>query len=367
MVASNVIPHNRPNILPQDTMAVSESVSTAWLTQGPLVPKFEDALCQYLVNSNKEIHLSGVAVSSGSAALFLALKALEIGDGDEVLVPTYACSSLLNAVYLAGATPIILDISDIDFNPTMDMVSEKITASTRALVLTHTFGAPADTMEFRSLGIRVIEDCAQSIGAKYRDENVGRLGDIATFSFFATKMITTGHGGMVVSDDSTLVERVRDYCDYDGKKEYYPRFNFQMTDFQAALGLSQLSCLPDFIEKRLSLTRRYECAIGKHNNFMRQIPLGPGLANGYRFVLKMGSKLVDAEKLMSDRGITCIRPIMPRELLHRCLDLSPSDFPGAELVAASTLSVPIFPALPEDQIIRIVEGLTELKDLIDAN
>ena len=349
-------------------MAVSESISTAWLTQGPIVSKFEESICQYLVNNNNKSHLlSGAAVSSGSAALFLALKALQIGDGDEVLVPTYACSSLLNAVYLAGATPIIVDISDTDFNPTMDTVSEKITDSTRALVLTHTFGVPTDTMEFRSLGIRVIEDCAQSIGAKYRGENVGRLGDIATFSFFATKMITTGHGGMVVSNDSNLVERVRDYCHYDGREEYYPRFNFQMTDFQAALGLSQLGRLSEFIEKRLSFSRRYERAIGKHNNFMRQIPIGPAMANGYRFVLKLGSNLVDAKKLMLDRGITCIRPIIPEELLHRCLDLSPSDFPGAESVAANTLSVPIFPSLSEDQIVRIVDGLTELKDLIDSN
>jgi perosamine synthetase len=199
-------------------MAVSEAISTAWLTQGPLVSKFEDALCQYLANNNRENHLRGAAVSSGSAALFLALKALDIGNGDEVLVPTYACSSLLNAVYLVGATPIILDISDIDFNPTVDMVSKKITDNTRALVLTHTFGVPTDTMAFKALGIRVIEDCAQSIGAKYRGENVGRLGDIATFSFFATKMITTGHGGMVVSDDTTLVERVRDYCNSVGSK-----------------------------------------------------------------------------------------------------------------------------------------------------
>ena len=349
-------------------MAVSESISTAWLTQGPIVSKFEESLCQYLVNNNNESQLlSGAAVSSGSAALFLALKSLQIGDGDEVLVPTYACSSLLNAVYLAGATPIVVDISDTDFNPTMDMVSEKITDSTRALVLTHTFGVPTDTMEFRSLGIRVIEDCAQSIGAKYRGKNVGRLGDIATFSFFATKMITTGHGGMVVSNDSTLVERVRDYCDYDGREEYYPRFNFQMTDFQAALGLSQLDRLSEFIEKRLSFSRRYDRAIGKHNNFIRQTPMGPAVANGYRFVLKMGPNLVDAKKLMLDRGITCIRPIMPEELLHRCLDLSPADFPGAESVAASTLSVPIFPSLSEDQIVRIVDGLTELKDLIDSN
>ena len=366
MVVSNVIPHNCPSILPEDTMAVSEAISTKWLTQGPLVSKFEDALCRYLANNNRENHLRGAAVSSGSAALFLALKALEIGNGDEVLVPTYACSSLLNAVYLVGATPIILDISDTDFNPTVDMVSKKITDNTRALVLTHTFGVPTDTMAFKELGIRVIEDCAQSIGAKYRGENVGRLGDIATFSFFATKMITTGHGGMVVSDDTTLVERVRDYCNYDGRKEYYPRFNFQMTDFQAALGLSQLDRLSGFIAKRLSCTGRYESALGEKNSFMRQTAVGPGLANGYRFALKLGSNLANAEKLMLDKGITCIRPIIPEELLHRCLDLSPSDFPCAESVAANTLSFPIFPSLSEDQIIRIVDGLTELKDSIDS-
>ena len=142
--------------------------------------------------------------------------------------------------------------------------------------------------------------------------------------------------------------------------------NYRMTDFQAALGLSQLDRLSGFIAKRLSCTGRYESALGEKNSFMRQTAVGPGLANGYRFALKLGSNLANAEKLMLDKGITCIRPIIPEELLHRCLDLSPSDFPCAESVAANTLSFPIFPSLSEDQIIRIVDGLTELKDSIDS-
>ena len=356
-----VVPHNQPAIDESDLAAVSGVLTSQWLAQGPQVASFEAALCQYLVDDRQDLELTGVAVSSGSAALFLALKALEVGQGAEVLVPTYACSSLLNAVHLTGARPVVVDVSTSDFNPTVEMTAKKLTPRTRVLILTHTFGFPVDAMAYRDLGVKIVEDCAQSIGARYRGEPVGLVGDVATFSFYATKMLTTGQGGMVVSADAALIEAVRDYREFDGVHNYYPRFNFQMTDFQAALGLSQLKRLGSFISARHSYAQRYRAAVRDGLGVCWQEVLDAAATpNCYRFVLKLGAQRARWEAALAARGVRCLQPIKPYELLHRYLHLSANDYPGAEEVSESALSIPIFPALREAQVTRIEQGLSEL-------
>jgi dTDP-4-amino-4,6-dideoxygalactose transaminase len=355
-----VIAHNSPYISKSDLKAVNDSISTGWLAQGSKVIEFEEALCRYMSDDQNETNLSGVAVSSGTSALFLALKALDIGKGSDVLVPTYACSALLNAVYWTGATPIPVDVSTTHFNPTVDMCSNALTPATEALVLTHTFGVPVDARIYKDLGIKIVEDCCQSIGACYEERKVGLVGDVAVFSFYATKMITTGQGGMVLSHDKSLIDKVRDFRDYDGRDSYYPSFNLQMTDFQAALGISQLARLPSFISLRSDNAKRYVDALGKGAERFLQLGDENTTQNWYRFVLKLGRRMEDCRRIFDQNRISCIQPVQKNELLHRYLELPYVDFPRSEEISGSVLSIPVFPALNENQICRIEQTLSDL-------
>tara|TARA_Y100001970_G_C14250057_1_gene871150 strand:+ start:2557 stop:3663 length:1107 start_codon:yes stop_codon:yes gene_type:complete len=358
---NEIIPHNSPHVSSDDIKVVSESLRTSWLSQGSAVLQFEEQICKYLSDGKSENQLSGVAVSSGTAALFLALKVLEIDEGSEILVPTYACSALLNAVYMAGGIPVPVDVDLLSFNPTVETCANALTAKSAALILTHTFGVPVDTRKYKELGIYIIEDCCQSIGSRYMDKNVGLEGDLSVFSFYATKMITTGQGGMVVSNDSILMDKVRDLRDFDGRDIYNPSFNFQITDFQASLGISQLQRLPLFISKRQNNTQKYIDAIGDNANDILQLGLDDVNTNCFRFVLKLGSKMEACKAIFTNNGITCVSPIANHELLHRYLKLNIDKFPNAEAISKSVLSIPVFPALTDHQVTRITKVLSNLQ------
>lgn len=351
-----IVPHNRPSISDKDIDCVCNALASLQLAQGSRVEQFEKKLCAFLV-SKKETPLQGVAVSSGTVALFLALYSLDVKPSDEIIIPTYACSAILNAVYRIGATPVLVDVDPDTWNIDYESVVASITPKTKAIIVTHTFGVPAEINRFVAMGIPVIEDCAQSIGATVNGDKVGTFGTISVFSFYATKMLTTGQGGMVVSSDSRVIEKIRDYREFDRREVYYPRFNFQMTDFQAALGLSQLDKLGSFISKRRSVAGIYRDAIRGKNNVVWQGLFDNTEPNFYRFVLKFKDNSLEWLNLMRKNGIECIRPIEPYELLHRYLALNYKDFPVAEEIARSSLSVPIFPGLKEIQVERVRNAL----------
>jgi perosamine synthetase len=240
------------------------------------------------------------------------------------------------------------------------MCSNALTPNTKALILTHTFGVPVEITKYRELGINIIEDCCQSIGSKYMGKNVGLEGDLAVFSFYATKMITTGQGGMIVSSNKNLIDKVRDFRDFDGCKDYYPRFNFQITDFQASLGISQLRRLPIFVSKRKRNSQIYIDAIGSHAYDLMQLGSDQAYNNGYRFILKVGSKMKEYIEIFAQNGVTCVSPILNHELLHRYLNLQPNQFSCAEEISKSALSIPIYPALTDQQITKISDVLSNL-------
>ena len=362
MIMPETIPHNCPSISEDDIQAVAGSLMTRWLAEGASVERFEEALCSYLFPTTVTDHPESVAVSSGSAALFLALYALDIGTGDEVIVPTYSCSALLNAVYLVGAKPVVVDVDSKTWNLSFDGSRLAISSRTKAIILTHTFGVPADVDEFLCLGPPVVEDCAQGIGTSLRRRKVGTIGHISVFSFYATKMITTGQGGMVVSTDSTLVRKARDYREFDSRKEYYPRFNFQTTDFQAVLGLSQLSRIDSFIARRKSFAQQYQSAVSEYAEMKSQGTIAQSTPNYYRFVINLAhpDRLGKWIQAFESRGIRCACPIERHELLHRYLGLNPALYPNAERLAKQTISLPVFPSMNDMQVQRVLSALQKL-------
>ena len=245
------IPHSKPIFGPEEIKAVSNVISSGYVAEGDMVRKFERSFADYFDIRH------AVAANSGTSALHLVLLALEIGPGDEVIIPSYVCCALLNAVNYTGATPVLADIHPDTCNLDAADVKKRINARTRAIIVPHLFGMAADLDPLLEFDVPLIEDCAQAVGAEYKQRAVGTFGVAAIYSFYATKVITTGEGGMVVSGSKDIVDRIRDLKSYDQKEDYRTRFNYKMTDIQAALGLSQLDRLDTIIRRRRAIAEKY--------------------------------------------------------------------------------------------------------------
>jgi perosamine synthetase len=343
-----VIPHSRPTIGPEDIEAVSAVLRAGMLAQGDKVAEFEAALARFLGRRG------GVATSSGTSALHLALLVLDVGPGDEVLLPSYTCVALLHAVRHVGATPVLVDSAADEYGMCPQEVRRRVTDRTRAVIVPHLFGMPADLDVLKELGIPVIEDCAQTLGTQCRGRPVGSMGTITVCSFYATKVITTGEGGMLLSDSEVMLRRARDLRDYDGRGALPTRFNYKMTDFQAALGLTQLGRLPAFVTRRRMLANRYTAALSGLPVVLPGEP--PGRSHMfYRYVVGVA----DAPRLagtLRDRGVECKMPV-PRPL-HRYL--GQGGFSRAEYAAATSLSIPLYPSMTDGEVAETLSVVTDV-------
>jgi perosamine synthetase len=326
-----------------DIKAVSEVLDSGQIAQGPKVVEFEKELSKFIDVKG------GVATNSGTSALHLALLALDIKEGDEVIIPSYVCTALLNAINYVHAKPVITDINMEDFNMSVSDIEKKIDEKTKAIIVPHMFGLAADIDEILNFGVPIIEDCAQSIGATYKGKMVGSFGVISIFSFYATKMLATGEGGMAVSNSDELLERMRDLREYDFKSNYKVRYNYKMTDMQAALGISQLSKLPTFIDKRKLIARYYS------KEFSRLEVVLPTTKKYkehifYRYVVRT-NKDTDIKKCFDGfkkKNVICDSPVY--KPLHVYLGLSKKDFINTEEIMNSAISIPIYPSLTENEM-----------------
>jgi perosamine synthetase len=340
-----MIPHSRPTLDQDDAAAVSAVLKSGHLSQGKQVDRFENDLSAFVGTR------AGVAVSSGTAALHLSLLAMNIGKGDEVILPSYVCTAPLNAVHLVSATPVIADIDQHTFNIDVSDLKKRITRRTKAIIVPHMFGLPADLDEILSFGIPVIEDCALSVGSRYKRRRTGSFGTLSIFSFYATKMIATGEGGMVLSDREDLIDAVRNLRDYDEKNKYAVRFNYKMTDFQAALGISQLKKLPSFIEKRKEIAEIYSRELKVLGVQAPTVPEGREHIY-YRYIICVNFLLEFIEG-MKQRGVECRRPVF--KPLHRYLGLRGYD--AANEVWDNAVSIPLYPSLRKKEMEKIMDSV----------
>ena len=340
--------HSRPTLDQIDFDSVLDVLKSGHLAQGEQVAGFEDAFCSFVGVRN------GVAVSSGTAALHLSLLALGVGNGDEVIIPSYVCCALLNAVKYVKAVPVIADIDRFTFNIDTNDIEKRITSKTKAIIVPHMFGFPADIDELLSFGIPVIEDCAQSIGAKYQGRYTGSFGVCSIFSFYATKMLATGEGGMILSNDDRLTGILRDLRDYDEKDCYSVRYNYKMTDIQAALGISQLKKLPSFIGRRKEIASLYNRALNEIS-----FPV-PSAFEGrehiyYRYVLLLNDSSGFIENMLK-MGIECRRPVF--KPLHEYFGLS--GYPVTREVMGRAVSIPVYPLLRDADTHKISAGIKKI-------
>jgi len=283
----------------------------------------------------------------------LTLLALGVGKGDEVIIPSYACAALWHAVCAAGATPVLADCTEDTYNISAADAKKRLTERTRAVIAPHLFGQAADLDALLALGVPVIEDCAQSLGSTYRNRPTGGFGVAAVFSFYATKVIAAGEGGMVVSRDERLIARIRDLRDYDEKDDLSLRFNAKLTDLQAALALSQLGKLPAFIARRRTIAARYD-------RVWTQLASPAARRRDdrdhifFRYVVLAAA----AEKLMAamgKRGVVCRRPVF--RPLHHYLGLP--GFATTEKIWQHAVSIPLYPGLTEEEIVTVETALAE--------
>lgn len=348
------VPHSLPTVEEEELEMVRQVLSSNHIAQGPKVEEFERVFKNYL-----GVKYS-LATSSGSSALHLLLLAMGIGTGDEVIIPSYVCAAVLNPILYVGATPRVCDVDEQDLNISLKEIRKKVSTKTKALIVVHTFGQSADMDSLIDLGIPVIEDCAHCLGGSYppkADKRLGSLGMASIFSFYATKMIATGYGGMIASNSCMLIEKARNLREYDERENYQVRYNYKMTDIEASLGLSQMRKLDSFISRRCEIAATYDRIL---KNYGVEIPYRRKGSTHvfYRYILKVKKSVEETIKRLDARGIESKRPVF--KPLHQYLRLNDKDFPNTEEAYRTVVSVPIYPSLHPEQVEHIARNVGEV-------
>jgi len=340
------IPHSRPTLGQAEIDAVSDVIRTGHIAQGEKVRQFEAAMAKEIGKAH------AVACHCGTSALHLTLKAMGVRPEDEVVFPSYVCSALLHAVRYVGATPVLADVDPHTCNIDPRDIKKRITKRTKAVIVPHLFGLPAELDPILALGAPVIEDCAQAVGATRRDKKAGSMGHASIFSFYATKVLATGEGGMVLTDDPGLMDRIRDLREYDQKEDLALRYNAKMTDMQAAMGLAQLARLEKMLKKRRDIAEAYYSALG---TLPVQLPPREAGHIYYRFVIQVQGDTNDFIRKLKDRNVECSRPVfLP---VHRYLRRSGYD--RSERLWQQAVSVPIYPTLSHEERLFVIDAVLD--------
>jgi perosamine synthetase len=332
------VPHNRLTFGPEEEAAVAAVVRSGQWAGGRELARLE-------ANFAGTAKVSGaIGVGSGVAALRLSLRALGIGPGDAVAVPGYSCVALANAVLACGAEPVALEVDPVTHNLAVPALRAALAArkAIKAAIAVHTFGAVAPVTELAALGLPVIEDCSHAFGRG----RLGALGRIAVLSLHATKLMGAGEGGMVLTDDAALAERVRAARDYTDRAPAAWRLNDKLSDLAAALARCQLDRLPDLLARRETLAARYATLLAPSAGAGWVLPeRSPGRV-WYRYAVAVPGDAAAIVARMADDGVTAARPV------ERWAD----DLPSACAAAFHRLvSLPLYPTLgagEQDRVVR---------------
>jgi dTDP-4-amino-4,6-dideoxygalactose transaminase len=380
------VPIAKPFLDSAEEKAVLEVLRSGWVSQGPQCARFEEAVASFV----------GVpyarAVNSGTGALHLALLACGIGPGDEVVAPAFTCAATLNSIEFTGATPVLCDIELSSFALDPERIAQGLTPRTKAVVLVHLFGAPGRISQLQAStagsGIILIEDAALSLGARFSGRAVGSFGKASFLSFHPRKMITTGEGGMVLTESSEVAEAVTALRGYGASVSALDRhnrelfelptyeragFNFKLTDLQASIGVEQMRKLPAIIERRRERAQRYHHAF-KGLDWL-SLPFDPPgsyhVYQSYTCLLRPDlHREQSVEKLsavqrrffrhLSDNGIASVQGAqsIPRLGYYRAkYGWVAEDYPMALIADHGTVCLPIYPSLSveeQDAVIRAV-------------
>jgi dTDP-4-amino-4,6-dideoxygalactose transaminase len=356
-----MIPFWQPQVGDYEQAIVQRVLESNYLNEGEVTACFENTLASLL--GCKHV----IATTSGTVAIFLALKALGIGHGDEVIVPSFSFAATANSVALAGATPIFADIDPKTFNMDPDHVETLITKKTKAIMPVHLYGHIAAMDRYQEIsskyGIKIIEDAAQGHLASLNGRNAGEFGVVATFSFYPTKNMTAGEGGMVVTDDAEVARMLRLLRNQGQEIRYQNEvvgFNTRMTDIHAAIGRVQLRKLPGWTKQRQDNAAYLDANIkGVVVPFVQ-----PGSTHSYhQYTVRVpggSSEKRDAfMKGLADRGVGS--GVYYPTPIHRLKSFNLTlDLPQTELLAKECVSLPVHPSLTQDELKTIVSAVNEV-------
>jgi len=373
------IPITKPYFTKDEEEAIIEPLRNAWVVQGPKVAEFEQLFAEYVGTR------FALTTTSCTTALHLSLVALEIKEGDEVLVPSFTFVATANAVEYQKAKPVFVDIDINTFNIDPEKIEEKITHKTKAIIPVHLFGLPAEMTKIMEIAkrynLKVVEDSACAVGSLYHGKHVGRFGQTGCFSFHPRKAISTGEGGMVVTDNEELAEKIKALRDhgatssemgwYENGEFVLPEYNlvgynYRMTDIQGALGIAQMNKLDRILERRKQLAHRYNEGLKDIKGL--SLPIEPeGLYHTYQsYVILIHD---DAPISRNDLAVKLInKGISVRQGTHAVhmlgyyrhrYNLKPLDFPQSFKAHNQTLSLPLYFAMTEEEQDYVIATLKE--------
>ena len=378
------IPIAKPYFDEYEKQAVSEVLESGWVSQGPKCEEFERAVRRFVGAKH------AVATNSGTSAIHLALIASEVGPGDEVICPAFTCVAMLHPIEHLGAKPVLVDIELEAFGLDVSLLADAMTSRTRAVMAAHLFGLAANMEEIaRSAsdhGISMVEDAALGLGATLGNKNAGSFGDVSCLSFHPRKMITTGEGGMILTDSEEIARRAAELRNYGATASAWTRhegnlfdladykeagFNYKLTDIQAAIGLVQIKKLTEILRKRCAIARRYDEAFADLDWLI--LPREPeGRRHAYQSYVCMvsvgsagdtGSVSSVRRKLWSHLAGDGIASVQGAQAMptvayyHEKYGWEPRDFPAALRADVASVALPIFPGLTEDEQDRVIRSV----------
>lgn len=377
------VPFHRATVGEEEAKAVSEVIRSGWLTMGPKTFEFEREFAKYVGAGD------AIAVSTGTAALHLSLEAAGVRAGDEVLLPTTTFTATAEAVTYLGARPVLVDIDPATMNMSPVDAGRRITQETKAIIPVHLGGQPCDMDEIHALAkkhhLRVLEDAAHALPSEYKGKRIGQISEFTCFSFYATKTLTTGEGGMITTDNSEAADRMRlmrlHGIERDAWKRYRADgswfyevqesgFKYNLTDIQSAIGLVQLLKCDAMRDAREAIARRYSDAFSACDEFDL-----PRIANDrstswhlYILRLRLDRLTIDRNafvEALRHRGVSCSVHFIPLHLhpyYRRALGYKPGDFPNAEREYRSCFSLPIFPGMTAPEINHVILTVREIAE-----
>ncbi len=378
------IPFHRPYITDREINSVVESLKNHWFTMGNKTIEFENKFKEYLKVRN------AIAVNSGTAALHLALRAVGLSEGDEVIVPATTFVSCSEVILYFKANPVFIDIQRDTHNIDVDKIEEKITKKTKAIIPVHFGGQPADMDEIKAIADRrnlpVIEDAAHSLPSFYKNQIIGTIGDITCFSFYATKTLTTGEGGMIVTNNDEWAEKMKIWrlhgiskdawkrYDHDGDWEYDVLdvgHKYNTTDINAAMGIEQLKILDWMQREREKIACRYNEAFNGREGIIPYVIKDDRTTAWHLYPLRLDTEFLAIGRnefinKMKKRGIGVSVHFKPvyRFTYYKNLGYSSIDYPESEWVYERSLSIPIFPGMKDSEVDYVIENTL---DLIEKN
>lgn len=369
------IPLSAPDVQEEEIEMATAVLRTPHLSLGPKLEEFEHAIARYIGTEN------AIGVSSGTAGLHLCVRGLGIGAGDEVIVPSFAFIAVANALRYENAIPVFVDIEAETLNLDVGRIEAAVTPRTKAILVVHTFGCPAELSKILDIArrhhLRVIEDACEAIGAEYENRKVGGLGDAGVFGFYPNKQITTGEGGVVVTGDprlASLIRALRNQGRTNSERWFQHDevgYNYRLSEVNCALGIAQLKRIEAILSRREEIARKYSDRLSGNKSLRLPVYTSPNRKiSWFVYVVRLSGTLTQIHRdwivqEMNRRGIGCGRYFAPIHLqpAYQFASVPKTDLRVTETAASRCLALPFFNRLEDGQIDEVCENFGELLHL----